>query len=100
MFSEDKPINIPSFVGSQIVKELQAKPPKEADHWVRYKAVVRKRASTPNSYDMRIYDEFETETKGVKITDYAFLDDHPDLVQFAGWFDPQTKKVEIKSFVL
>ena len=93
--NENSPIKVPNYIGRRMVEELQ-KLPQTSNHWVQYKAVIRKQANKPDSYDVRIYDEWETNKKGVKVTNYNSLDAHPDLIQFSGWFDSQTKLVEIK----
>jgi hypothetical protein len=93
--NENAPISVPSYIGKSMVEQLQ-KLPQSSNHWVRYKAVIRKQPAKPNTYDIRIYDEWETEKKGAKVTNYNFFDSYPDLIQFTGWFEPQTKMVEIK----
>jgi hypothetical protein len=95
-FSESSPIKIPGFIGKPLVQELQ-KLPQNCNHWVNYKAVIRKQEGKSDIYDMRIYDEWETNKKGLKISTYASLDANPDLIQFTGWFDLKTKAVDIKN---
>ena len=45
---------------------------------------------------MRIFDENLAVQGHVKITDYASLEEHPDLIIFEGWYNKKTKKAEIK----
>jgi hypothetical protein len=93
--SESSPINIPGFIGKPMVQELQ-KLPQTCDHWVKYKAVVRKQEGKSDTYDMRVYDEWEANKKCLKVSTYASLDANPELIQFTGWFDSKTKAVKIK----
>jgi hypothetical protein len=91
---EDRgPINIPGWVGAFVVPELQKLP--FTDHWVKYKGVVRQK-NTGRIFDIRIYDEWETNQKQLKVTGYSFFDKYPELIQFEGWFDESSKKAEIK----
>lgn len=58
-----------------------------SDHWVRFMAVVRQHEDNQDVYDVRIFDQWCTDQKGIKVVDYASLDFHPDLVVFKGWYD-------------
>lgn len=87
------PINIPGWVGGYVVPELQKLP--YADHWVKYKGVVRRR-NDGRSFDIRIFDEWETGKGKMKVTDYSFFDNHPELIRFEGWYDETTKRADIK----
>ena len=69
--------------------------PHTSDHWVKLKAVMRPREGNPDAFDIRVYDEWESDEKKVKIKDWASLDQQPDLIQYEGWFDKKSKKVEI-----
>ncbi|MDP2916542.1 MAG: hypothetical protein Q8O16_01270 [Dehalococcoidia bacterium] len=90
-----KPTSIPGFVGARIVTEMQ-KLPHTSDHWVKLKGVMRSHAGgSSTAFDIRVFDEWEADEKKVKVIDYAFLDQHPDLIQYEGWFDKASKKVEI-----
>jgi hypothetical protein len=89
------PTSIPGYVGKKVVDILQ-KRQDMSDHWVKYKGLYRPHAGTNGGYDIRIFDEWDTDQKGIKVGDYAFLDAHPDLVQFEGWCDEKTRKVEIR----
>jgi hypothetical protein len=95
MEDQKGPINVPGFVGGKVV-EIMQKRQDLSDHWVKYKGLVRPRAGADGSFDIRIFDQWDTDQKGIKVTDYDYLDAHPELVQFEGWFNPKTKKVEMR----
>lgn len=104
MFWKKKPItensgptSVPALVGSHVVAEMQ-KNPVMSDHWVKYKCIMRPhKEGNSTSFDIRVYDEWETDQKSVKVTNFASLDGYPELVQFEGWFDKSTKKVQLKA---
>ena len=92
---KSKPTSIPGFVGARIVTEMQ-KLPHTSDHWVKLKAVMRPHAGGNSiAFDFRVFDEWESDEKKIKVTNFGFLDEHPDLIQYEGWFDKATKKVEL-----
>jgi hypothetical protein len=90
------PTGIPPYIGKVMVPQMHDLP--APDHWVRYLMVVRPQSGKTDSYDLRVIDEFEINTKDKKITvtDYAFLDKHPELIKFEGWFNSRTHQVEVK----
>ena len=93
---EGRPVKIPAYIGKHVVEEMQ-KMPQTSDHWVSYKAVVRPQAGKADSWDIRIFDEWETNEKGIKVADFAFLDAHPELIRFDGWFNAKTHTVDVKT---
>lgn len=89
-----KPTSVPSLVGKRIVEEMQ-KMPHTSDHWVKLKGVMRQHGNQPDAFDIRVYDEWEADQKKLKVENWVTLDQHPDLIQYEGWFDKKSKKVEI-----
>jgi hypothetical protein len=87
---------IPGYIGKIVVDEMQ-KLPQTADHWVQYKMAVRPQAGQADSFDARIVDAFELTAKGIKGVTYSYLDEHPEYIQFEGWFNTKTHKVDIKA---
>ena len=67
-----------------------------SEHWVRFMAVVRQHEDNQDVYDVRIFDQWCTDQKGIKVVDYASLDFHPDLVVFEGWLDRKTEDGSIQ----
>lgn len=90
----DTPTGVPTIVAKKLV-ELMQKLPHTSDHWVKLKAVMRTHEGKADVFDIRVYDEWEADAKKVKIEDWATLDQHPDLIQYEGWFDNKSKKVEV-----
>jgi hypothetical protein len=60
-----------------------------------FKMVVRKRPNTEKALDCRIYDPQEAEASEVQVKDYTSLDGHTDLILYDGWFDEESKQVEL-----
>jgi len=89
------PISVPGFIGARVVEKMM-KNPDLSDHWVEYKGVVRHRSNGDGICDIRIFDKWDTDHRGIKVTDFKFLDAHSDLIQFEGWFDEKSKRAEIK----
>ncbi len=88
------PFIVPNFVADKVVMSLQINSD-FSNHWVKYKGVARPHNGVKGGYDIRVFDESETIKTGNKVIDYAFLDAHPDLVHFEGWFNDKTKIAEI-----
>ncbi|MCK4403304.1 MAG: hypothetical protein KAV98_06015 [Dehalococcoidia bacterium] len=89
----EKPKNIPDPVGSYLVTEK-----KEDPDWVWHlKAVVQQRlkSKTDKSFNFRIFSEVQAIEKGIKVENWAALDEHPDLILYEGWFDKNSRKVEL-----
>ncbi len=91
----DKSVVPPAAVGRKLV-ELMQKMPHASDHWVRLKAIMRLQEGKTSVYDVRVFDEYDADQKKVKITNWASLDQNPDLVQYDGWYDTKSKKAEMK----
>jgi hypothetical protein len=85
------PRQISGLVGKYLTAEY-----KMNDDLVRIlKAVVRKRQEAEAAFDCRIFDQSEAEASEIQIKDYTSLDEHPDLILYEGWFDEETKHVEM-----
>lgn len=73
---------------------------KKSPDWVwRLKAVVRKRPSGKNAFDVLVFDDAEAIAQKVKVRDYTSLDNQPDLILYKGWFDKDSKQVELEEKV-
>ena len=83
---------IPDPVGTYLVTELKMDP----DYVWKLKAVVRPWPDKKKVCHFRVYDERETEKRGVKIEDYLSLDSHQDDILFQGVLDRPFFKVVMK----
>jgi hypothetical protein len=87
-----EPQKIPEMVGRYLIDNL-----KMDIVWVLdLKAVIRQRAGGKPGFDIRVYDALEMSEKKVQVKDYTSLDGRPDLILYEGWFDRQTKQLELK----
>jgi hypothetical protein len=86
-----KPKDIPEPVGRYLVVDLGRNP-----DWVwNLKGVVR-RQGEKHRYDVRVFDDIQARAKGIRIRDYATLDDHPGLILFEGWYDKKSNMAHVQ----
>lgn len=85
------PKPIPGLVEKHLIAEYKMDP----DLVRILKAVVRKSPKAEKAFDCRIFDQSEAEVSEVQIKDYTSLDEHPELILYEGWFDEQSKRVEL-----
>jgi len=100
MFWMKKNGNKPAAVSgamSRLIGNEWGKLPRSGDHWAEYLSVMRPQNGGDEVVDVRIFDKWYVNEKGVAVTDYSSLDGHPDLVLLQGWFNKKTKKGEIKA---
>jgi hypothetical protein len=60
-----------------------------------FKIVVRKRPNVARVFDCRIFDPEEAEASEIKVKDYTSLDGHASIILYEGWFDEDSKHVEL-----
>jgi len=80
---------MPQAVGSYLVTNANMSP----DLVWNLKTVTIPRSDDGNVIDIRVYNNNETESKGVKVINYHSLDGHPALVIFDGWYNKGTHDV-------
>jgi hypothetical protein len=81
---------------ARVIGDAWGNLPRTEDHWVDYKAVMRPRSEGPNSFDVRIYDQWYTRQMNISVVDYQSLDEHQGLILLDGWVDMKAKKGEIR----
>lgn len=59
------------------------------------KMVVVNRAGGEDIMDYRVFDPAEAEAKDLTVRNYHSLDDHPEMILHEGWFEKDSKKVEL-----
>ena len=88
------PKGIPGPVGSYMVVQMKKDP-----DWVwQLKGVVRP-AGEKKTFYCRVFSEAQVAQAGVKVKDWASLDDHPALILWEGYFDEKTNEVRNEKFV-
>ena len=86
-----KPVEMPEPVGRHLVVTMRQDP-----DWVwGLRGVVRPRSEIRTHLDVRIFNEGQAASSGVRVRDYTSLDSHPELILFEGWFDKKSGKVEL-----
>jgi len=91
----EKPRELPQDVGRHLVVEEGLDP-----DWVWSLKCVRKpRENFKSAFDVRIFCPVTAAQRGVKIRDYASLDNHADQIIFTGWYDKNTLKVYLEELI-
>jgi hypothetical protein len=86
----------PKFLPDMLSDHLVRQMAKEAN-WVRgLSMVMRPRSGGSKGFDVRIFAQYEAASSSTKIKDYTTLDQYPQLILFEGWFDKESKKVELE----
>ncbi len=84
--------DIPDQIGGWLVTEF-----KEDPDWVwKLKAVVQQRQDNKNVFDVMVFDEYEVAKRDVKVTDFASLEEHPELILYEGWYCREPPKVQLE----
>ena len=86
------PQAIPDLVQKHLVAEKKMDPVLAK----LLRAVVLKSTTQETGLNIRIFDDSEAQAKKVHVTDYTFLDGHPDLIIYDGWFDEGSKQVKLE----
>jgi len=91
----EKPKELPENVGRHLVVEQNLDP-----DWVWSLKCVRKtKENSKSAFDIRVFSQESADQKGVKVRDYSTLEDHMDLVIFAGWYDKGSRKVQLEQLI-
>lgn len=87
------PANIDEVVGRYLVTQKNKDP-----DWVWHlKSVICPDSGKGRkAFDIRIYEESRIAREKIKVRDWTTFDQHPELLVFEGWFDKDTKKVELE----
>jgi len=86
------PKTMPEILGNHLVKQMKKEP-----GWAwRLSVVTRPRSGGEKGFDVRIFAENEARSSGVKVKDYTTFDQYPNLIFFEGWFDKESKQVELE----
>jgi hypothetical protein len=86
-----KPKAIPDEVGRHLVVVGGYEP-----DWVwSLQSVIRPRETSKKEFDIRIFNPEHTSRAGISIRNYTTLDAHPELIVFAGWYNKETRHVQL-----
>ncbi len=86
------PRDIPGPVQNYLVAEKKLDP----DLVKLLRAVIRKSEIGEAPLSIRVFDNSEATAKKVQVKDFTFLDEHPDLMLYEGWFDEGSKQVKLE----
>jgi len=50
------------------------------------------------SSDFRIFDPAMAAMQGVSVKDYFFLDEHKNLVLFDGWYNKESREMQVNDY--
>jgi hypothetical protein len=86
------PKDIPDIVGGHLVTDFNQNP----DLVWKLKAVKRRRQESKDAFDVRVFDDVEAAASKVKVKDYTTLDEHPELILYEGWFDLESRQLQLE----
>lgn len=87
------PKEVPAVVEKYLVTEKKLEP----DMVHILKALIRRNQKDGDrTFDIRIFDTAEAAVEKVEVKDYTSLDQHPNLVIYDGWYDDNTKEVQLQ----
>ena len=87
-----KPRELPQRVGMYLVTTLKLDP-----DWVwNLKCVMLPKVDEKSVFEIRIFNPVTAAGKGVIVSNYHSLDQHPDMILFFGSFNKSTGRVEME----
>jgi hypothetical protein len=87
-----RPRDLPQEVGRHLVVVEDLDP-----DWVwSLKCVLLPKENAKNVFDIRVYDSKSATFRGVTIKDHRSLDDHMELVLYAGMYDKGNRNVQLQ----
>lgn len=85
------PTHIPDDVGRALVLELKQDP-----GWAWSLKAVLKPTSERGGFEVRVYEEKQVESCGLRVRDFKTFDDHPHLILFEGEFNKKSHAARIR----
>jgi hypothetical protein len=90
-----KPSELPLEIGRHLVVDQGLDP-----DWVwSLKCVKKPKENSKTTFDVRIFSSTTVAQHDVKVKDFTSLDNHMGLVIFAGWYDKQTREVQLERLI-
>ncbi len=87
-----KPRDLPQQIGMYLVTRLKLDP-----DWVwNLKCVMRPKADVKRVFEIKVFNPATAAGKGVSVSSFSTLDQHPDLILFHGSFNKNTGNVEME----
>ncbi len=83
---------VPDIIGGRLVTDFH----KDPDRVWKLKAVKRRRGESKSAWDIRVYDDVDAATNGVKVENWPSLDDHPELILYEGWYDTELRDAHLE----
>ena len=90
-----RPKDLPYEVGRHLVVVDGFSP-----DWVwQLRSALKPRENQKNIVDFRLFSPETAVKSNIHIRDYTSLDQHPELVIFAGWYEKETRKVQVEKLL-
>ena len=86
-----KPKDLSEAVGRYLVVDMKLDP----DYVWTLKAALRPREDNRDMRDFRIFHPGKADAAGVAVRNYLSLDEHPELILYAGSLNKKTNKVKL-----
>jgi len=85
------PKRIPDPVVRDIITKLGGNP----DRSWQLKAVICPKEGEKDTFEVRVFDDFQAASQKITVKDYNSLTEHPELILYEGWFN-KMNQAEIK----
>lgn len=86
----------PKPISDLLMKYLVTEKDKSPDWVGKLLTVERKSPKGEKAFDVRVFAGYEATEKRVNVKNYTSLDEHRELILFEGWFDKESKRVELE----
>ena len=87
-----KPRELPQSVGMYLVTKLKLDP-----DWVwNLKCIMRPQVDDKRIFEIKVFNPITAAGRGVTVSNFHTLDQHPDLILFHAWFNKDTGAVDLE----
>ena len=80
----------------QVGQHLVVKKNQDPDYVWSLKCVMQPSPAGEEVMDIRIFNPEQAHRSGTRITEYAALDESPELILYQGWYNRETKEVHLE----
>jgi hypothetical protein len=86
----------PQAINDLVSKHLREDKKANAELIPFFRAVIQKRPSGIKAFDIRIFDPEDANANKAQVKDFESLGSYPNLIIYEGWFDDESKHVELE----
>ena len=86
------PKELPQQVGQHLIVKRKEDP----DYVWSLRCVMQLREDDPDLFDIRLFNPEQADDLGIRVANYASLEDHPEMVIWQGWYGKRTQEVGLE----